>query len=190
MWSARRRDERTGFLVQEFNRLGVTAIEGAGECRGMICCCGCKRDVGGVSEMAFSHKSSQDDRNVTNQTESYRGWDMTLVPGMDGRTLEPHHDCSVEVALEALKGRWTTLVLRELIHGDKSYGALSQSLPKLSDKVLTDVLTHLRKCGVVSRTVFRGFPNRTLYRLTATGWEIRPLLIELYRTGLRMRKSC
>lgn len=125
---------------------------------------------------------------MTYQTESDDGWDKELVPGADGRSVEPQHDCPVEAALEAVRGRWTTLVLRDLMHGDRSYGALAQGLPKLSDKVLADVLARLRERGLVCRTVFRGFPNRTLYGLTANGWNLRPLLIELYRTGSRIRQ--
>ncbi|MGC2938972.1 winged helix-turn-helix transcriptional regulator [Brevibacterium sp. FAM 24638] len=125
---------------------------------------------------------------MTNQTESDAGWDDGLVPGVIGRTVEPHHECPVEVALEAVKGRWTTLVLRDLMHGVRTYSALSQGLPKLSDKVLVDVLAHLRKQGLVCRTVVRGYPNRTLYGMTADGWKLRPLLVELYRTGERLRQ--
>lgn len=138
--------------------------------------------------MVFSHRNSQEGRAVTNQTESDGGWDNELVPELIGRSAQPHHECPVEVALEAVKGRWTTLVLRDLMHGDRTYGALSQGLPKLSDKVLVDVLAHLRKNGLVCRTIVRGFPNRTLYGLTADGWKLRPLLVELYRTGERLRQ--
>ncbi|WP_342761156.1 hypothetical protein [Cryptosporangium aurantiacum] len=34
-----------------------------------------------------------------------------------------------------------------------------------------------------SRVRSAGFPHRTLYRLTASGRALEPLLVELYRTG-------
>ncbi|MFI2352425.1 hypothetical protein ACH492_36635 [Streptomyces sp. NPDC019443] len=43
-------------------------------------------------------------------------WDGELVPDERGRTRQPEPDCPVEVALAAVAGRWTTLVLRELMH--------------------------------------------------------------------------
>ena len=62
-------------------------------------------------------------------------------------------------------------------------------LPTLSDKVLSDRLRFLVDAGLVERLVEAGFPSRTRYRLTARGETLRPLLIELYRTGLRLQEQ-
>lgn len=89
----------------------------------------------------------------------------------------------MEVALEAISGRWTTLVLRELMRGPLSFSELRTRLPSLSAKVLSDRLHGLtgRGLAVCSRTT--GFPSRTEYRLTGRGYALRPLLIALYDTG-------
>ncbi|MEU9685168.1 winged helix-turn-helix transcriptional regulator [Amycolatopsis japonica] len=81
-----------------------------------------------------------------------------------GRTRRPEPDCPVEVALAAISGRWTTLVLRELMGGARSFGDLTA-----------------RRLAV--REELPGFPSRTSYRLTPAGQELRPLLIELHRSG-------
>lgn len=110
-------------------------------------------------------------------------WDPELVPDAAGRTDHPEPTCPVEVALSAISGRWTTLLLRDLMGGARSFGEIRAALPALSDKVLTDRLRELRERGLVERRVQRGFPSRTTYTLTAAGREIRPLLIQLYETG-------
>ncbi len=110
-------------------------------------------------------------------------WDPELVPDATGATREPLASCPVEVALAAVSGRWTTLVLRELMHGPHSYGQLREALPGLTDKVLSDRLRVLAGQGLVERRRTRGFPPRTSYSLTAAGTRLRPLLVELYRTG-------
>lgn len=116
------------------------------------------------------------------------GWDDELVPTASGRTLAPSVDCPVEVALTAISGRWTTLVLRNLMSGDAySYTDLAESLPRLSDKVLTERLQRLVSAGLVARTLSTGFPQRTKYRITERGRELRPLLVELYRAGLALQ---
>ncbi|NYH51223.1 DNA-binding HxlR family transcriptional regulator [Nocardiopsis arvandica] len=89
----------------------------------------------------------------------------------------------MEAALAVLSGRWTTLVLRELMHGPRSYGDLSGSLPRLSDKVLSDRLRTMVEQGLAERGETTGFPTRTTYSLTDRGLLLRPLLVELYRTG-------
>lgn len=124
---------------------------------------------------------------MANQAVSTR-WDDELVPTASGRTLAPSMDCPVEVALTAISGRWTTLVLRNLMSGDAySYTELAGSLPRLSDKVLTERLQELVSAGLVARTTTAGFPQRTNYRVTERGRELRPLLVELYRTGLALQ---
>ncbi|WP_254878413.1 helix-turn-helix domain-containing protein [Streptomyces sp. NA04227] len=111
------------------------------------------------------------------------GWDGALVPEERGRTRGPEPDCPVEVALAAVAGRWTTLVLRELMHAPYSFGELSERLPALSAKVLTERLRQLEEQRLVARDRLPGFPARTRYRLTPGGQALRPLLAELYRTG-------
>ncbi|WP_424214637.1 winged helix-turn-helix transcriptional regulator [Streptomyces sp. BI20] len=115
------------------------------------------------------------------------GWDEELVPDPAGRTDRPDPDCPVEVALAAVSGRWTTLVLRELMHGPLSFGLLAGRLPGISPKVLTERLTTLRERGLVAREARTGFPVRVTWSLTPAGRALRPLLIELYRTGAELR---
>ncbi|WP_031070108.1 winged helix-turn-helix transcriptional regulator [Streptomyces sp. NRRL WC-3742] len=117
------------------------------------------------------------------QTETGRPWDEELVPDERGRTGNPEQGCPVEVALAAIAGRWTTLVLRELMHGPASYGELRERLPRISPKVLAERLRALEDRELVVRERVRGFPVRTSYGLTPRGEALRPLLVELYRTG-------
>lgn len=115
-------------------------------------------------------------------------WGAELVPTPSGRTRAPSPECPVEVALAAIAGRWTTLVLRDLMPGvPRSYTERAETLPQLSDKVLSDRLSELVSSGLVKRTVTVGFPRRTEYRITDRARELRPLLIELYRTGLALQ---
>ncbi|MEU1232342.1 helix-turn-helix domain-containing protein [Streptomyces sp. NPDC005828] len=130
------------------------------------------------------HDGSEAGAHVSHQTETdSRRWDTGLVPSPPGRTASPDADCPVEIALAAISGRWTTLVLRELMHTDHSFGALREKLPDISPKVLTDRLHILRERGLVTQERLPGFPVRTRYALTEAGRSLRPLLIELYRTG-------
>ena len=125
---------------------------------------------------------------MAHQTVSHR-WDVELVPTAHGRTDLPVAQCPVETAMDAVSGRWTTLVLRDLMmHGPLSFSALAEGLPTLSDKVLTDRLSELVGKGLIDRRRMPGFPSRSEYRLTERGRRLRPLLIELYRTGLALQE--
>ncbi len=118
-----------------------------------------------------------------------RRWDEELVPDAAGRTSRPEASCPVEVALEAISGRWTTLLLRDLMSGPRSYGEIRAALPTLSDKVLVDRLRELQDRGLVHRRLHRGFPARTTYELTTAGRRVRPLLVQLYETGRALQRE-
>lgn len=110
-----------------------------------------------------------------------------MAPTEPGRTQHPETTCPVEVALSAISGRWTTLVLRDLMHAPASFSDLAARLPDISPKILTDRLHTLRDSGLVTQDRLPGFPQRTRYTLTPAGESLRPLLIELYRTGERLQ---
>lgn len=114
---------------------------------------------------------------------SDRRWDAGLVPDESGRTDRPEPSCPVEVALAAVAGKWTTLLLTDLMDGPRSFGDIRSALPTLSDEVLADRLRDLQARGLVRREVEVGFPTRTTYRLTTSGRTVRPLLVQLYETG-------
>ncbi|MFG2056860.1 winged helix-turn-helix transcriptional regulator [Micromonospora sp. NPDC048930] len=105
------------------------------------------------------------------------------MPDQRGATRRPESSCPVEVALAAVGGRWTTLVLRELMHGPRTFSQLQAALPDLSAKVLSERLAALTRQRLIEAERIRSFPPRTCYRLTRAGVRLRPLLVELYRTG-------
>ncbi|MFD8936949.1 winged helix-turn-helix transcriptional regulator [Streptomyces sp. NPDC059578] len=114
-------------------------------------------------------------------------WDEELVPDERGRTEAPEADCPVEVALAAIAGRWTTLILRELMHGPHSFGDLRDRLPSISPKVLAERLRVLGERELLVQDRLLGFPVRTRYHLTPAGRALRPLLVELYSTGANVQ---
>ncbi|MBC9714166.1 helix-turn-helix transcriptional regulator [Streptomyces sp. TRM66268-LWL] len=137
------------------------------------------------------HTTSEQSGEIGHQTEIH-GWDPELVPGSAGRTRRPEPGCPVEAALAAVAGRWTTLVLRELMGGPRGFTELRTRLPELSAKVLSERLRTLQESSLVTVERRRGFPVRTRYELTEAGRALRPLLVELYATGerlLRLREA-
>ncbi|MFI0482732.1 winged helix-turn-helix transcriptional regulator [Actinomadura sp. 9N215] len=96
---------------------------------------------------------------------------------------EPSPCCPVEITLDALRGRWTTLLVRELLRDDHSFSELRQALPALSDKVLADRLAHLVQSGVLDRRREPGWPPRTRYTLTSRGRRLGPVLQALWDWG-------
>lgn len=120
---------------------------------------------------------------MTNQTVSAQARRYLWADEEYGEVDHPVADCPVEVTLQALRGRWTTLVVRELLAGERTFSDLATALPALSDKVLTDRLAHLTAHGVVVRSREPGWPSRVKYALTARGQALRDVLEAMWAWG-------
>ncbi|MBK9739386.1 MAG: helix-turn-helix transcriptional regulator [Actinobacteria bacterium] len=99
--------------------------------------------------------------------------------------FEPCEDgsCPVTRALVALDGKWTILVVRDLLGGTKRFGELRRSLDGISPKTLTDRLRGLEAHGLVERRIYAEVPPRVEYSLTDAGRTLEPVLVALSRWG-------
>ena len=71
-----------------------------------------------------------------------------------------------------LADKWTIPVLHALARGTKRTGELKQSLPGVSQKMLTQTLRTLEAHGLLERKVFPVVPPRVEYSLTSMGRSI------------------
>lgn len=91
--------------------------------------------------------------------------------------------CPVSRALVALDGKWTILVVRDLLSGTKRFSELRRSLVGISPKTLTDRLRGLEEHGLVERRIYAEVPPRVEYSLTDAGRTLEPVLVSLAQWG-------
>lgn len=91
--------------------------------------------------------------------------------------------CGVARTLEVLDGKWTTLVIRDLLPGPKRFGELRAALGNPSAKTLTDRLRALEHQGMITRTIHAEIPPRVVYELTGHGRSLEPILHAMLRWG-------
>lgn len=84
-------------------------------------------------------------------------------------------DCPVEYTLQILDGKWTFLIIRDLLMGIKRFGELRASLSPISPKTLTDRLRELEEQDIVKRTLFSEVPLHVEYELTERGHTLKPI---------------
>ncbi len=92
-------------------------------------------------------------------------------------------DCPVVAALDVLDGKWTILVIRDLLPGTRRFTELRRSLPGISPKTLTDRLRSLEDHGIVHRQMYAEIPPRVEYSLTDRGRTLEPVLAALAAWG-------
>lgn len=92
-------------------------------------------------------------------------------------------DATVALALEILGGKWTVLIIRELLEGSKRFGDLLRTLEGISPRTLSLRLRELERRGIVTRKVFAEVPPRVEYTVTRVGKELTPILKATKRWG-------
>jgi DNA-binding HxlR family transcriptional regulator len=90
--------------------------------------------------------------------------------------------CSIARAHEVLGGRWTLLVVRELLCGARRFNDIRRGIPRISRTVLSERLQELGHIGVVARSNGRYGPE---YSLTDAGRELSDLVATLGAWGQR-----
>jgi len=94
--------------------------------------------------------------------------------------LHSHTECDrevdrkVEALVTELIGRvadkWTMMIIEVLTeHGEVRFTRLSEMVPGISYKMLTQTLRHMEREGLVVRTVHPVIPPKVEYRLTDLG---------------------
>ena len=84
---------------------------------------------------------------------------------------------SVAAMVESIVGcKWSLAVLGAVRAGVQRPGALEQSIPGLSKKVLNQRLAKLVRFGILEKQSFDELPQRVEYRLTAFGLRFSAVL--------------
>ena len=88
-------------------------------------------------------------------------------------------------AIELVGRRWTGAILRVLMAGPLRFSEIAQSVPELSDRLLSERVKELERRGLLVRDVLPGPPTRARYALSEMGRELEPALVELEDWGRR-----
>ncbi|HEX2654766.1 MAG TPA: helix-turn-helix domain-containing protein [Xanthobacteraceae bacterium] len=91
--------------------------------------------------------------------------------------------CPVAKASEVFATRWTPLVLRELMSGERTFNDIHRGVPLMSRALLVERLHQLEGHKIIEKTR-RADGNGHDYRLTAAGNALRPIVEDLGRWGL------
>jgi DNA-binding HxlR family transcriptional regulator len=85
-------------------------------------------------------------------------------------------------AVELVGKRWTGAILYVLLHADGGplrFSEIAHAVPDLSDRLLSERMKELERCGIVDRRVAATSPVRVEYALTDRGRDLAPALAEL-----------
>ncbi|MCK6421732.1 MAG: helix-turn-helix transcriptional regulator [Aquabacterium sp.] len=92
----------------------------------------------------------------------------------------PRSGCPISIALEMLGDAWSLLIVRDLMFKDKqTYNEFLQGGEGIASNILADRLRKLEAAGIVDKRADPSDARRFIYRLSAKGIDLAPVLVEL-----------
>ncbi|MEO5901481.1 MAG: helix-turn-helix domain-containing protein [Ilumatobacteraceae bacterium] len=91
--------------------------------------------------------------------------------------------CPIAAGLDLLGDRWVLLICRELSFGDQRFTDLRTQLPGIAPNLLSERLRTLQDAGLVVTAELPPPAARTVYRLSAEGRRVVPVLRAVARFG-------
>jgi DNA-binding HxlR family transcriptional regulator len=91
--------------------------------------------------------------------------------------------CAVANSLDIVGDKWTLLVVRDLLHGKRTYGELVNSPEGIPTNILADRLKRLEAAGIIVSTPYQQRPLRHAYTLTPKGRALGDVLLAFVRWG-------
>ena len=107
-----------------------------------------------------------------------------------GEASEPRSECPINAAIEVFGDRWSLIVLRDIVFGDRRYFRELQanSLEGIASNILADRLKRLLESGLLTREETRP-GQRARYSLTEPAIQLVPVFAQLGSWGLRHRPT-
>lgn len=88
--------------------------------------------------------------------------------------------CPISIALELLGDAWSLLIVRDLMFKDRrTYNDFLTGGEGIASNVLSDRLRKLEEANIIEKRRDTDDARRFLYRLSAKGIDLAPVLVEL-----------
>src|SRR6202034_3419383 len=91
--------------------------------------------------------------------------------------------CAVANSLDIVGDKWSLLVVRDLLHGKRTYGELAHSPERIPTNILADRLKRLEGTGIITSAPYQERPVRYTYTLTPKGRALGEVLLAFVRWG-------
>lgn len=91
--------------------------------------------------------------------------------------------CAIANSLDVVGDKWSLLVVRDLLHGKRTYGELADSPERIPTNILADRLKRLEAAGIIVSAPYQEHPVRYSYTLSPKGRALGDVLLAFVRWG-------
>ena len=99
------------------------------------------------------------------------------------RAAAQRSPCAIACTLDLVGDKWSLLVIRDLLHGKRTYGELLDSPEGIPTNILADRLKRLEDAGVIVSAPYQDRPVRYAYSLSDKGEAFGEVLLAIVRWG-------
>ncbi len=102
-------------------------------------------------------------------------------------------DCSADLiavrdTLDVINGKWKIQIIITMSKGNKRFGEIERSIPKITSKVLSKELKDLEAHQLIKRTVYDSVPVSVEYTLLPYSMTLKKVIDSLRDWGIQHRK--
>jgi DNA-binding HxlR family transcriptional regulator len=95
--------------------------------------------------------------------------------------VKKRSDCPLGLSLDVFGDKWSLLIIRDMIFGNKyTYNDFLKSEEGIATNILAARLKAFEENGVIEKTTHPDSKAKILYRLTAKGIDLLPVIMEIY----------
>lgn len=91
----------------------------------------------------------------------------------------PHICSNFHDTIEFIGKRWTGIIIYTLMSGPKRFHEIVESIPGISDRLLTERLNELVKEGIVTKKHLDSSAKKVEYELTESGMDLKEVIIAI-----------
>ena len=92
--------------------------------------------------------------------------------------------CPVALGAEVFAEKWTPLIVREMLHGNRRFSDIHRGVPRISRNLLTQRLVCLQRSGIIERLAVNSGRGHE-YHLTEAGRELGAVIEALGMWGYK-----
>lgn len=98
------------------------------------------------------------------------------------KPIESHVGC-IASTMDIIGNKWTALILRDLVGGEKRFCELEKSVGNINPRTLSQRLDDLEQHGIITKESFAEVPPRCEYSMTDKGRDLIPVLKQMATWG-------
>ncbi|MGE0079316.1 MAG: winged helix-turn-helix transcriptional regulator [Bacteroidales bacterium] len=102
---------------------------------------------------------------------------------------EKKYNCSLELAMDLIGGKWKTMMIFHLKDGAMRSGELQRTLNDISNKMFTQTARELENHGIIERIIYPVVPPKVEYKLTPLGLSVLPIILDMAQWGITISSN-